>query len=260
MLEFYDFRVKAASKGGLELITVDADGVYKRTMFWLALFAVSMGFLEAIVVVYLRMLLYPAGFEFPLGAIPLTVLYPEIIREVCTFMMLVAVAVLSGRVLNHRLGAFLFIFGVWDIFYYVALKVFLGWPPSLMTWDVLFLIPVTWLGPVIAPLIVAVTMAGFGAWLLLKGEQVRISTASWLVLCMGAFDIFCSFVSDYLVLIVGGGFLPRLFGLLTDPEFLAAASAHVPGGFHWMLFVSGMAIVLAGIWHVIFRDNRQGQS
>ena len=228
------------------------------TLLWLALFAVSMGFLEAIIVVYLRMLFFPGGFSFPLGMIPPGVLMTEIVREACTMLMLIAVAAVSARGFARRTGAFLFVFGVWDVFYYVALKVFLGWPPSLMTWDVLFLIPVTWVGPVLAPLIVAVTMAGFGGWLVLKGEHVRIGPASWVVLCMGAFDILIAFISDYVSLIVGGGFLPRLFGLLTDPEFLAAASAYVPESFGWGLFAIGELLVLAGIWHVVSRDNRQG--
>lgn len=231
-----------------------------RGLLWLAVFAVAMGFLEAIVVVYLRMLLYPGGFEFPLGAIPLSVLVPEIVREACTLVMLVAVAALSARHFNRRLGAFLFVFGVWDVFYYLALKVFLDWPPSFMTWDVLFLIPVTWLGPVIAPLCVAVTMAGFGAWLVQNGAQVRISQASWLLMFLGAFDIFISFVRDYVWLIVGGGFLTRLPTLLNDPEFLAVASAYIPRGFSWMLFGSGMALVLVGIWHVVVKDVRDART
>jgi len=226
-----------------------------KFLVWLSVFAMSMGFLEAIVVVYLRMLFFPGGFSFPLGMIPPGVLIIEIVREACTMGMLVSVAAVSVRGIVRRTGAFIFVFGVWDVFYYVALKVFLGWPPSLMTWDVLFLIPVTWLGPVLAPLIVAVTMAGFGGWLLLKGGQARIGPASWLVLCMGAFDIFSAFISDYLGLIVRGGMLPEMHRLLSSPEFMELAAAYVPESFGWGLFSIGELLVLAGIWHVVFRDN-----
>ena len=226
-----------------------------RLLAWLALFAASMGVLEAIVVVYLRMLFFPEGFSFPLGAIPQSVLFSEIVREASTMLMLLAVAAISARGFNRRLGAFLFVFGVWDILYYAALKLSLGWPPSLLTWDVLFLIPVTWVGPVLAPLIVAVTMAGFGAWLVNNGDRVRISAASWTMLCIGAFVMFIAFILDYLLLIVSGGFLLRLFSLLGDPEFMALASSYVPDSFNWILFVIGEVFVLAGIWHVVARGS-----
>ena len=37
---------------------------------WISLYAVSMGFLEAAVVVYLRELYYPDGFRFPILMLP----------------------------------------------------------------------------------------------------------------------------------------------------------------------------------------------
>ncbi len=246
------------SPSSMQLPGDEAERSRAKLFLWLVLFAASMGFLEAIVVVYLRMLYFPGGFSFPLGMIPSGVLTIEIVREASTMGMLVSVAAVSARDFVRRTGVFIFVFGVWDVFYYVALKIFLGWPPSLMTWDVLFLIPVTWLGPVLAPLIVAVTMAGFGGWILLKGGQVRIGPASWLILCMGAFDIFSAFISDYLALIVRHGMLPEMHRLLSNPEFMGLAAAYVPESFGWGLFAIGELLVLAGIWHVVFRDNRQG--
>lgn len=231
-----------------------------RLLAWLALFAASMGIFEAIIVVYLRMLFFPDGFSFPLGVELPGILMTEIVREACTMLMLLAVAAVSARGFNRRLGAFLFVFGVWDILYYAALKFSLGWPPSLLTWDVLFLIPVTWIGPVLAPLIVAVTMAGFGAWLVNNGDRARISPVSWTVLCFGAFNIFSAFIQDYTVMIVSGGFLPRLFSLLNDPEFMALASSHVPGSFNWILFAIGEAFVIAGIWLVAARGGSRTPS
>ena len=130
----------------------------KKSYFTLFIFAVAMGFLEAIVVVYVRELYYPEGFTFPLKALPANLVTIELIRELCTFLMLGSVAWLSGKTLLRRLSAFLFTFGVWDIIYYAALKLFLDWPESLLTWDILFLIPITWVGPVLAPIICSVVM------------------------------------------------------------------------------------------------------
>jgi hypothetical protein len=82
----------------------------------------------------------------------------EITREFSTLLMLFSVAWISGRNFLQQLSVFLFLFGIWDIFYYVALKIFLDWPGSFLTWDLLFLIPITWLGPVLAPVICSVVM------------------------------------------------------------------------------------------------------
>lgn len=108
--------------------------------------------------VYLRELYYPGGFKFPLELLPPWLMVIEITREFSTLLMLFSVAWISGRNFLQQLSVFLFLFGIWDIFYYVALKIFLDWPGSFLTWDLLFLIPITWLGPVLAPVICSVVM------------------------------------------------------------------------------------------------------
>ena len=109
---------------------------------WLAVFAIAMAYLESAVVVYLRLIYYPNGFDFPLVVIPMREALIELGREGATVVMLVAVGRLGTRGFWSGFAGFMFIFGVWDIFYYVWLKVFLNWPPSLATWDILFLLPV----------------------------------------------------------------------------------------------------------------------
>lgn len=126
------------------------------------LFAVCMAYFEASVVVYLRELIYPEGFSLPLRIIPDDILRVEIAREAASLIMILSVAALAGRRLWERCGYFLIIFGVWDIFYYVWLYVTLGWPASLSTWDILFLIPRPWIGPVIAPVLIALSLVVMG--------------------------------------------------------------------------------------------------
>lgn len=144
-----------------------------RRLLPATLFGVAMGYLEAAVVVYLRRLCGPAGFEFPLAQLPAAVVFVELGRELATLIMLWSVAMLAGRTGRERFAWFAFLFGVWDIVYYVALRLILGWPASLLTWDVLFLIPLIWTGPVLAPLIVSVSLVGV-ALLLLRAEALRI--------------------------------------------------------------------------------------
>src|SRR4029450_13917650 len=128
-------------------------------------YAVAMAYLESAIVVYLRRLYYPKGFDFPLVIIDVPTLLIEVGREAAT-----RVSMAAGRTKVGKCAYFLYLFGVWDIFYYVWLKVFLDWPASLFTWDVLFLIPVPWVGPVLAPVTVALTMIGM-ALVLLRLEQ-----------------------------------------------------------------------------------------
>lgn len=217
----------------------------------LGVFAAAMGVLEAIVVVYLRQLYYPGGFAFPTAPIPPAMLSVELVREAATVVMLACAGLLAGRDRLERLAYFLFAFGVWDILYYAGLKYFLGWPPSLLTWDVLFLIPVTWLGPVLAPVICALTMVVFSLCVTVppgKGREVRIAPAQWGLMGFGAFLVFCTFVQDYAGLIIRNGFLPDFFRLAGDERFLRLASAYVPASYNWPLFAAGEALVLAGIF------------
>ena len=112
-----------------------------RKFISLTFFGIAMGFVEAAVVVYLREIIYPEGFCFPLKEIPSNLLFVETAREVATIIMLIAIALLAGRTLDEKISYFLYSFGIWDIFYYIWLKVTLNWPPSLLTKDILFLIP-----------------------------------------------------------------------------------------------------------------------
>ncbi len=227
---------------------------FKSRIFWLAVFGIAMGILEAIVVVYLRELYFPDGFRFPLKVLPEQMLRVEVFREICTLVMLVAVALLSARTFVLRFSLFLFTFGVWDIFYYVFLKVLLDWPESLFTWDVLFLIPVTWLGPVLAPLICSLTMIALGLAVVFLYHQrgfVRFGKFSCFLLLAGAFMIFLSFTLDYASLVRSQGLSNSNAAAIQE-----IAAAYVPTSFRWKIFLSGEALLLAsGI--TLYRKSRE---
>ena len=107
--------------------------------------------------------------EDPLTLFPLTVLPPpdlaiELTREVATLLMILSVALLHSKRGIRALAAFVYVFGLWDIAYYAWLKIMLGWPTHWLEWDVLFLIPWPWVGPWIAPVLVAIVFVIWGAW------------------------------------------------------------------------------------------------
>ena len=222
----------------------------------LIIFATAMGFLEAIVVVYIRDLYYPEGFQFPLKALPAGIIVVELIREVTTIIMLGSVAWISGKTLLKRLSVFLFIFGIWDINYYVALKMFLNWPESLLTWDILFLIPITWVGPVLAPVLCSVIMIIMALVFdyLQSFRKLTILKATELVLLLvGAAFIYYTFTVDFGMLILRGDFLPNFFSLTEHPAFLQITTTWEPTKFKWDVFFIGITIICAGFLLIIRR-------
>jgi hypothetical protein len=132
-----------------------SNGKLLPVLIWAGLFAVAMAFVESAVVVYLRKITYPEGFSFPLKTIPLSVLLIELGREAATLLMLLSVAVLAVKRFQQRAALFAYLFGIWDIFYYIWLKLCIDWPSSLLEWDILFLIPLPWTAPVLAPVLVS---------------------------------------------------------------------------------------------------------
>src|SRR5262249_41148126 len=151
----------------------------------LVLFGTSFGYVEAAVVVYLRahyealhQRLHPErtpGDYFPIltleqlhaaGPEYARFLYTELVREVATMLMLAAVSICVAGNFRQWLAAFMVAFGVWDLAYYLSLTLLIGWPDSLFDWDLLFLLPVPWAGPVWAPVAVALVMVGAGGVLL----------------------------------------------------------------------------------------------
>ncbi len=221
----------------------------RSAFVWLAIFAIAMGFLEGIVVVYLREIYYPQGFEFPLTLLSPALMKAELVREAATLVMLVSVAWLAGRNFLQRLAFFLFLFGVWDISYYIALWLFLGWPPSLFTWDILFLIPVTWIGPVIAPVVNSLTMIIMAlGWMNLenRGYPARIKPVDWTLILSGAFLILITYLWDYSVLMVQSGILSGNGGAAANEKLMQAMSLYVPQGYNWPLFIAGELIIVLG--------------
>jgi hypothetical protein len=152
------------------------------------LFSVAFAYIESSVVVYLRAIFYPDGFTFPLEMFDLTALgrrltITEIGREAATLVLIVTAAWLFGNNRQERGAYFLLIFAVWDIFYYVWLKVLLDWPASIMDWDVLFLIPSVWASPVLYPVLIALAMFVFAVAILYRsarGLPLSIRWSDWL--------------------------------------------------------------------------------
>lgn len=227
--------------------------------FWLAVFAIAMGILEGVVVIYLRELYYPEGFDFPLKLMPQKMVTIEWIRETATLVMLAGVGIIAGRNNLQRLFYSLFAFGVWDIVYYAALKLFVGWPPSLLTWDLLFLIPVSWLGPVIAPVINSVTII-IMALLIIgrqeKGHIIRVRPVDWVMIFGGGCIILYTYLVDYIKLIIDSGMLSPGRSQAAGEQMLAMISNYVPDRYKWLPFIIGELLIVAATAKILLHNHK----
>ena len=227
-----------------------------RKFLLVALFSIAMALIEAVVVVYLRFLYHPYGFSFPLPLVDARVFTIELLRELATLVMLAAVSLLAGSTFSHYIAWFLFSFGVWDIFYYIWLKVLLDWPTTLLDWDILFLIPITWLGPVLAPIICSVLMILLAVLMLhrnAKGQNVNLKIQEWALLILGSVFVLYSFMVDYAALLLKGGFHRQMQNLAQNPAFQRTLAEFVPSRFQWELFSIGCIAYLAVIVHFCLR-------
>ena len=218
----------------------------KKTFAVVCIFSVAMAALESAVVVYLRALYYPDGFSVAFRLIDAHIIQVELLRELATLVMLVTIGYLAGKSFAERMAYFLLSFAVWDIFYYGWLKVLIDWPASIMEWDILFLIPFTWLGPVLAPILCSLTMILLS--LVLLRHNRAVPPLVWSCLIGGSLLILCTFMVDYGRLIIANGFADDYPLLLQNPDFLDVASGFLPQSFNWVVFAFGEILLLAGIF------------
>jgi len=155
-----------------------------RRWIWVAAFAIAFAWVEGAIVVYLREIYFGGSFSFPVvmewreGELVVDRLMRiEFGREIATIVMLVAVGYAAGKSSWQRFCFFMIGFGLWDIFFYIWLRVMVGWPESLMTWDLLFFVPLPWVGPVITPVLIALAMTVAGSLIIYFEEKGH--TVSW---------------------------------------------------------------------------------
>ena len=182
---------------------------------------------EAAVVIYLRQLLHVEGSNITLSSIPRGIFTVEIVREFTTLVMLISVGVLAGNRPMGRFGSFIIAFGAWDIFYYVFLSIFHGWPQSFLDWDLLFLIPVPWMAPVLAPVLVSCGLIFSGYWLLIREQQKKrivVSLSDWIIEAVATVLILYSFTNNN--------------------------GVNTPEVFSWIIFLAGLAL---GVGYFVWR-------
>lgn len=218
-------------------MAISTEFGFRKLAWTVVVYAFAMAYLESAAVVYLQRALamspstlFPLRDQATLGGLASI----EVGREVATIVMLAAVGWLAGRTSLERLAWTCVAFGIWDIGYYFWLWVFIGWPSSLGTTDLLFLIPVPWVAPVWAPMFVSLALIFFGLMVarhLRHGERFVPKSKHWLLLIAGGLVVILSFTLDSGNIRRGG----------------------MPGSFAWPIFSAGMVIAVFGIASVLRR-------
>ena len=203
-----------------------------KNLWYLGLFAIAMAYLEAAVVVYLRRIYNISDMTVSLQQFDPKISAVEVGREFATLVMLWTVGKSAGKKPYSRFGFFIFMFGIWDIFYYIWLYVLLGWPAGIFDTDLLFLIPLPWWGPVLAPVLIAALMAEVGIRLVkLEREKKNIGLRSsqWVVLGSGLLIVLYTFMAD------------ALASLPADTQTLAQLT---PSAFKWPIYLAGFCLLI----------------
>jgi len=210
--------------------------------FVVVVFAIGMAWVEAASVYYLRVMVdridpyqaNPLPFRGVLGQV-------ELVREAATLVMLVTVGMLAGPTRRAQFGYAAVAFGVWDIFYYVFLGTIGDWPRSLLDWDILFLLPLPWWGPVLAPVSIAVLMIVGGT--LASQSTVRYPVSAltrtlWRLQGLGIVLALYVFMADSLRVVHHG---------------LEATTTVLPHAFNWPVFGVAFALMAAPVAEAAWR-------
>ena len=206
-------------------------------------FSLAFGLIEAAVVIYLRHSIGVNGQDlFPLlqqnDEAVRWAFSIERVREVATLLVMLTPAILFSNRNFERFLAYVIVFGVWDLSYYAFLRIFLGWPETLFTYDVLFLVPTLWVAPVFCAVLISATLVVFGsAYLLIARRRAarNPSALQWLIVLLGGALVQLSFVDNAAYYLAGG----------------------VPPRFSWLSFASGyvLAAMAAGYFLVQFAQQ-----
>jgi hypothetical protein len=207
---------------------------FKQRWFVVFVFALAMAWVESAVVVDLRAVINrvepyqadPLPIGGGLGGI-------ELVRELATMIMLYTAGWLAGPHRRTRWGFVAMAFGVWDIFYYVWLKVMIGWPHSLLDWDILFLLPLPWWGPVLAPVLIAALMVIGGTFV---ARDMWPRAWSWRISLIGALLALYTFMADAIAVAHQGVEVIRNV---------------LPASFNWPLFGVALALLTVPVMDVL---------
>jgi hypothetical protein len=227
--------MKMQTGAKLENQTTRQDRI-STNLWFVGVYAIAMAYIESATVVYLRRVYNITDLTTSISRFDPQISSIELGRELATLIMLLAIGWTAGRHLQSRLGFTFFAFGLWDIFYYLWLKVFINWPTSFLDTDILFLLPLPWWGPVLAPVLIAVLMVLGGARAVIReeeGSKFQLKPVEWVCLIGGLLILLYTFMADALAAL---------------PADAQALSNLKPTSFNWPIYLVGFAPTAYAVW------------
>lgn len=217
---------------------------------WLLIvaFAVAMAWMESATVFYLRAMV-DRVVPYQENPLPMYGVFGpiELVREAATLVMIATAGLLAGSTRQSRIGYMALAFGAWDILYYVFLRIMTGWPRSLFDWDVLFLIPLPWWGPVLAPACIALLMIAWGTFVTQwpdRAPATPIPRALWGVTAIGIGLALAVFMADALRAVPGG---------------LDVVRQVLPNTFNWPVFCAALLLMATPVAHMGWQMASRGR-
>ena len=217
------------------------DHFSERTRWAIVMaFAIAMAWVEAASVFYIRTLVDRIE---PYQADPLPIYGAlgnvELWREAATLVMIATLGLVAGSTWRRRAGYAALAFGAWDIFYYVFLRLMTGWPKTVLDWDILFLLPLPWWGPVLAPVSIALVMILWGT--LATQSDDAATDARWArwtlaLACVGIVLALASFMID---------------AWRALPDGRDAVLRVLPDDFNWPLFCLALLLMASPVLHQV---------
>ncbi len=213
-------------------------------IIWISIFSITMAYLEAAIVVYLRRLFGISDLILQVPPFNKQIAVIELGRELATLIMLLAIGWIAGHNIQSRLSYTLITFGVWDIFYYLWLNVFIGWPISFLDPDLLFLIPLPWWGPVLSPVLISILMITGGVAVLKENvnkASVHFPLSFWIPLILGILLMLYSFMADAIQIL---------------PASVAALNNLKPSQFNWPVYLIGWGLAFISVLQIMIRQKK----
>jgi hypothetical protein len=176
-----------------------------------------------------------------------------------TMIMLLGIGVLVGKNKQERFAWFIYSFAIWDIFYYIFLYLIISWPVSLLDWDILFLLPMLWVGPVWAPILLSLLMILLAQFILYFSKHKHgadLKAREWILLITGALIVIIAFCKDfYIYMVTYNPTIPATELFFSKHSFEYAAH-YIPARFDVLLFLLGCVVICAGIGSYVIRNKK----
>jgi hypothetical protein len=126
-------------------------------------------------------------------------------------------------------------------------------PASILDWDLLFLLPVPWIGPVLAPCLVSASFIGLHLLVLHKkkqGQAIVLHRTFWALSALGFAVMLYTFMADSTAILI------EIYKKNINFDLLSGIRTLIPKSFNWPVFLLGEIVFLGGIFSTLTQPSK----